>query len=248
MKKVSFKNYRRLNLVGAFHEPKKQTKSVVIIAHGFLANKDRDRLIKLAEGITLSGIATFRFDFGGCGESEERLITVKDQVDDLKSAIRWLRTQGYTNIGVWGESLGGLTALEAYDPSIKTLVLWAPVTEGSEKTIEGYITQSNEEVIVGKNFVVKKKDGRFFEIAKEYFRERASVRQKELLAPVRCPVLIIHGDHDDRVPYAWSKSAVKQLPKGSKLETIVGAGHKPGAEEVATIVSLSVKWFKKYLS
>jgi alpha/beta superfamily hydrolase len=93
-KKTIFQNSKGLKLVGIIHNiPKNQTKSAVIIAHGSTANKDRERLVGLAQSLNESAIGVLRFDFGGCGESEDREITIGGQVDDLKSAIGFLRKQ-----------------------------------------------------------------------------------------------------------------------------------------------------------
>ncbi len=47
---------------------------------------------------------------------------------------------------------------------------------------------------------------------------------RELARRVGCPTLVIHGDHDTRVPYAKGQ-AVHALVPGAKLLTIAGGGH-----------------------
>ncbi len=69
MQKIVFQNSKGEKLVGVLHLPKQKTAGVFIIAHGFTANKDRSRLIKIAQVLARQALAAFRFDFGGCGES-----------------------------------------------------------------------------------------------------------------------------------------------------------------------------------
>lgn len=245
MEKVTFKNSRGLNLVGVFHIPKKETKSVIVIAHGFLATKDRARHIKAAETFSRQGFAVLRFDFGGCGESDETSINVEKQVDDLKSAINFVKSKGYKNIGLVGESLGGLTSILAYDKKIKTLVLWAPVTKAKIPTI--FKEKKLLEELNKKGFIIHKKDEREFKITKEFFIERESVNQQEILSKIKCPVLIMHGDKDDTVPLEHSKEALQYLPKESKLEIIKGGDHKLDGK-IDEIISISLNWFRKYLT
>jgi len=232
-------------LVGVLHLPDKETSSAVIISHGFAANKDRSRLIKLAETLSKNGFAVLRFDFSGCGESEDSEITLKNQIDDLKSAINHMRKNGYSNLGLLGESLGGLTSILAYDDEIKTLVLWAPVTKSKTPSIiqkEELQQEFNE-----RGFIIYQKDGREFKIPKEYLEERKAVNQKEILSKIKSPVLIIHGDKDDSVPLKQSKEAIHFLPEGSRLEIIKDGNHKFD-DKMNEVIPLSVNWFKKYLA
>jgi len=243
--KIAFQNSRGIKLVGILHLPDKKTNSAVIISHGFAANKDRTRLIKLAETLSKNGFAVLRFDFGGCGESENREITLENQVDDLKSAINYMRRNKYFNIGLLGESLGGLTSILAYDEDIKTLVLWAPVTQSKTPSI--IQKEKLQQELDEKGFIIYQKDERKFKIPKEYLKERQAINQKEILSKINSPVLIIHGDKDDTIPIEQSKSAMRFLPEGSKLEIIKDGKHKFD-DKMNEVIPLSVDWFKKYLA
>ncbi len=244
MEKITIKNSSGLKLSGVLHIPKVKIKSVIIISHGFTANKDRTRFIKATEVFSNSGFAVLRFDFGGCGESDDRPITVKNQVDDLKSAIKYLRKIGYKNIALLGESLGGLTSILAYDDKIRTMILWSSVIKSKFPSIfkgENYLKELKE-----KKFLIYRKDNKKFIIPQEYLNERLSVNQEKVLSKVRCPVLIIQGTKDDTIPIRYSKEALKYLPKDSELKIIKGASHKL-EEKIDEVIQLSVNWLKKYL-
>ena len=206
MQRLFFFNSQGLNLAGVLHRPGKKTVAAVIISHGFAANKDRTRHVRLAEALLDAGFAALRFDFGGCGESGDREITVRGQVDDLQSVIHEMREQGYTSIGLLGESLGGLTSVLAYDAQIRALVLWAPVT--ASKTPSLIQTEEMHTEIRQKGFVLYHKDGRAFRIPREYIEERQVIRQQETLSRITAPVLIIHGDSDEVVPLQQSRDAL----------------------------------------
>lgn len=242
--KVNFKNSRGKNLVGILHTPEKKTDYIVTIAHGFTSNKDRKRLVDVSNIYAKNNIAYLRFDFCGSGESDRDEITVENQIDDLKSAIKFVKDKGYKKIGLQGESLGGLVSIFAYNKDICTMVLWAPVTKPEK--VEPSIVQegASREELEKKGFIVKKKDGREFVIPKKCFEERENFNREELLGKINCPVLILHGDMDDAVPLEHSKEAVKIL-KNSKLEIIKGGGHKLDNNE--KVFYLSLNWFKKYL-
>ncbi len=244
MNKITFQNLKGVNLVGVLHTPQEETRSAVIISHGFTSNKDRKRLVKIADTLSGSGFTVLRFDFGGCGESEYREITVQEQVDDLRSAINYMRKNGYQNIGLLGESLGGLTSILACDEDIKVFVLWAPVTQSKIPSIiqkEELQQELNE-----KGFIIYKKDGKEFKVPKKYLEERQAVNQKEILLRVKSPVLVIHGDKDETIPLKQSKTAMEFLTEDSKLEIIKDGDHKLD-DKMNVVIPLSVNWFKKYL-
>ncbi|MCH7568674.1 MAG: alpha/beta fold hydrolase [Nanoarchaeota archaeon] len=241
VEKVSFENSKGEKLAGVLHLPQEKTGKIIVMAHGFTSNKDRPKSIEVATLLAENGFTALRFDFGGSGESYDTPIRIEYQVDDLKSAINFIKNKGYDKLGLIGGSLGGLISLSVYNEDVKAMVLFAPVTKGKTPSEYAEWKKSIEE----KGFVLKEKDGRVFNISRDYIKERESINQEELLSKVKCPVLIIHGTEDDDVPLEDSKDAMKYLPKGSKLEIIEGVGHK--LDIVDGIDILSLNWFKEYL-
>ena len=242
--RIAFQNSVGTNLVGVLHKPEKTTTSAVIISHGLAANKDRERLVKLADALEKDGVTAFRFDFGGSGDSEEREITVGAEVDDLRSAIRVIKDRGYEDIGLLGESLGGLVSLLSYEDNIQAIVLWAPVTVSKNK-MAGLAGKKVKQLKEAGHLVLHK-DGKDFKIPQKYFDERAEINRDELLSRVKIPVLIVHGDADNTVPITASKEAVKLLPKGSRVEIIVGGGHTM-SENMNQVIPKTVAWFSERL-
>jgi alpha-beta hydrolase superfamily lysophospholipase len=245
--KIRFKNSEGLLLAGAYYPA--NGKAAVIISHGFTSNKDRPHFVRLAEQLSDAGFAVLRFDFSGCGESDPAPITIEGELDDLRAAMEWMRQKGHSTLGLLGSSLGGLVSLQAYSPSVKTMVLWAPVTGPKDPAAEKrWIAQTMKAEETKDSFVLRKPDGREFRIGKAYVQERAKVDPKKLLSEVKCPVLIIHGDADQTVPIEGSKKAINGLPKGSKLEIVPGAGHRfaDNERDLQHALGLSVEWFKRY--
>lgn len=247
MQKITFKNSEGTKLVGALHVPDEKTDAAVIVAHGFTSNKDRGRFKKLAKALTKSGIAAFRFDFGGSGESEDREIIVKKQVDDLTSAVELLKDKEYKHIGVLGESLGGMVALKAYSKDIGAMVLWAPVTQDKDK--EAALDKEQKEELQEKGYYTRPKEGRVFKMPQEYLDERKNFDYKSVLGSVEIPVMVVHGTADEAVPIQDSEEAITLLPEGSRLEKIENWEHGDHKmeEDMDIIIPKTVKWFKNHL-
>ncbi len=127
-----------LHLSGVLHLPKREPLAVVIGCHGLMADKNSPKQIALARGCTATGMAYFRFDHRGCGDSEgvfETDTTLEKRTSDLTAAVHAVNhTLGKTMpIGLFGSSLGGtvcLTAAQNLSP-FAVVTLAAPVQSRS---------------------------------------------------------------------------------------------------------------------
>ncbi len=248
MERVVFKNSRNQSLVG--HLYTSDSKSIIIMSHGFAGDKSEwGRFDKVAESLNQSGYNVLTFDFSGCGESDDDTLTVDKQVDDLKSAIKFVKSRSYQKIGLFGHSLGGLISLKCYSPDIVTMVLWAPVTNKVKYTWDKRFSKEQLQELEEKGCLTKIRDKgirRKILIDKQMLKDREMVNQKDLLKNINCPILIIHGKQDASVPYADSEEAIKLLSKDSKLELVEKADHG-FYDYIDIIIKLSNDWFLNHL-
>jgi alpha-beta hydrolase superfamily lysophospholipase len=76
MEYITFNNSRGLNLSGRFYPA--GSDGIIIMCHGLTADKSSlGRFDILAESFRLSGFNVLNFDFSGCGESDDDVISVK---------------------------------------------------------------------------------------------------------------------------------------------------------------------------
>ncbi len=248
MKKVVFKNSRNQSLVGYLYTS--DSKSIIIMSHGFTGDKSEGgRFDKIAESLNKIGYNVLTFDFSGCGESDDDTLTVNKQVDDLKSAIKFVKSKGYKKIGFLGYSLGGLISLKSYSPEIVTMVLWAPVTNKIKYNWDKRFSKEQLKELEEKGYIIKIKNKSVRKkvlIDKQMLKDRESVNQKELLKNIDCPILIIHGKQDMNVPYKDSEEAIKLLSKNSKLELVDKADHG-FYDHIDILINLSTDWFLNHL-
>ena len=250
IRKVYFYNSKKQKLAGILEESNK-SKDIIIMTHGFTG--DKNVFTAISKNILQNGFNVLRFDFSGCGESEDTSLTIDKQMDDLKSAIKFVKNKGFENIALVGYSLGGLISIKVYDKQIKTIILLAPLTDSRKDYRKKYSKEQLEE-LNSKGYITKISKGAIREkviIDKKIieFIERG-INQRELLSNVKCPVLIIHGDKDDRVPLEFSKKAIKYLSQDSRLEILKGADHKNIfllENYINSVSKLCINWFKKYL-
>jgi len=256
--KVFFKTSDGLNLCGILSISKQKTDKCIILCHG-IGNVDKDEdgiFTQLTKKLTDAEFAIFRFDFRGHGESEGKQIemTVTGELLDLEAAAEFLRNKRYKNFGILGASFaGGAVSLftNRNQDCVKGLILWNalidyqsminPVTNWEKKHWGRKAFDRAEQI--GHAEIGSSK----YKMGKALARELLVLKPWRLLKNVNVPILFIHGDKDDHVPFEDSVKYAKML--NAKLITIKGATHgfheKPEYSKQAD--RATIDFFKKYL-
>jgi len=133
-KLVIFKNENGKRIFGILSLPEKRRKfPAVIMVHGFSKTKSERKFVELARELVKNGIASLRFDFSGCGDSEGKFeeIRISKQVEELNDAYERLKKErgiDKNRIGIFAHSLGTVIAaiFQRKYQKAKCLVLVAP--------------------------------------------------------------------------------------------------------------------------
>lgn len=227
MENIIFENSQGDKLSGILSNPK-NSDTVVILAHGFNSHKNKDTYLTYEKLINSIGYASFRFDFYGHGESEGKFedITVSEGIDDILSAISYLKKSGYKKIGLLGSSFGGATSLLA---AAKTKDLHALVLRSAVSDYEAFERKRR-----GPAEIKKWEQDGFLEVWTEenpkklnfsFFQDLKNHNGYTSGKNIHIPTLIMHGDKDTIVPVEQSTLLHKEIPQ-SKLLIIRGAGHR----------------------
>lgn len=245
MERINVKNSRGLNLVGDLYSD--DNKSIIIMSHGFTGDRHEwGTFDKIAENFHKANFDVLTFDFSGSGESDDDSLTVGKQIDDLNSIIDFVKQKKYENIILLGLSLGGLISLNCYNPDIKAIIGMAPVTDKIDYEWKDRYSDEQMVELKDKGYITKVRDEGFRKIIiidEQMLRDRENVVQEKLLENINCPVLIFHGDKDDRVPLDNSKKAIEILGANSKLDIIKGEGHH-FRNSIDYVVNKTVDWLK----
>jgi hypothetical protein len=229
MEKVYFTNSKGDKLCGILSNPKgDHLLPAVILCHGFTTSKDSATSTKLEEILNQKIIATFRFDFFGHGESEGAFskITISEGVDDILQAIDYLKALGYSKIGLFGSSFGGICAIMAASKTkdLYLLTLKSPVSNYKERDLE---IKSKEELAEwrkqGYRSYIDGK-GKKHKLNHSFFRDYNNNDGYKAAEKINIPTLIVHGNKDESVPVKQSVKLNEILWKGT-LEIIPGANH-----------------------
>ncbi len=203
----------------------------VMILHGFTGHRiEPHRLfVKLARRLAAEGLAAFRFDFRGSGESEGEFAdaTVLGEVSDALAGLEWLAARpeiDASRLGVLGLSLGGcvaaLTAGRRPD-RLQALVLWAAVAHPQrlaerqrELPPEQQPLRVENGYDLGGNVV-----------GDALLAELPQLRPLEEIARYTGPALIVHGTEDAIVPPSDADAYEAALGNRARKHWIAGADH-----------------------
>lgn len=246
VERVTFANARGLNLVG---DLRARGPDAIVIAHGFTGDRHEDgRLDRAAEALNSDGFTTLSFDFAGSGESDDAPITLSAEVEDLRTALAFVRGRGATRVGVLAFSLGALvTARVCATDVIDAAVFWSPVSAPMPEPTVWYSAEQIDELQRTGFITWGKDDGprRHLVIDGAHLEERRHFDRASVMSAIQCPVLVLHGSRDEIVPAGDSRSLMSLLKPDSRLKVVRGAGHVYGAR-LGTFIRHTRRWFRAW--
>jgi dipeptidyl aminopeptidase/acylaminoacyl peptidase len=223
-----------LKLQAVLTTPESDSWALVILCHGFLSHKDSSKYRQLAQVFAQESIATVRFDFRGCGESEGLLSesSISRRWRDLQKVIATsLGFGGFDgHLGLLGSSLGGYLALleVSHNPTIRCAAVWSSPSHLLD------LAKRLPEVSP-------------VEFSRECYDDLLTVELLSRLENVQ-RVLIVHGQQDQQVPPEHASKLYEVLDEPKALHILKGADHRfsaPDSREEA--IRVTMEWFKKYL-
>lgn len=224
------------NLRGTLHLPEAPRPPLVIGCHGLLSDRRSPKQIALAEACSRLGLAFFRFDHRGCGESEGRLedvTSLESRSSDLLHAIEYLglRTDLGKRIGIFGSSMGGAVGLRvASRRNIAALVVFAAPVRSRPLKAAARAPEGAPET------------GRMAAVLREEFDLGSD------LAGVR-NILVFHGEADGVVPISHAYEIFRCAAEPKRLITLKNGDHlMSDPRHQAEFISEASLWLSRGLS
>jgi len=234
IKKINFLS-DGFKLKGYLHLPAAKRPPVVIGCHGLYSTSNSPKQLALADQCNRFGIAYFRFDHRGCGNSEgkfEKVTSLEARGRDLADAVAVITGTADTGdrFGLFGSSMGGSVCLSvAAELGANTLVTFAAPIRS--RILENGLPLSENSDTPGIFLDTQK---RRFDISDRL--------------PVICNILVFHGEADDVVPVSHADE-IYSLVKPPKKLIKQKQGDHPMSNEVhqKTFIKEASLWFKQGL-
>ncbi len=215
-------------LSAVLNTPNKKTYPLVIIMHGFNANKEMELLTDLSTQLNKRGIATLLFDFNGHGKSEGSFLdmTIPNELEDARKVYQYAaKLPNIKTISLTGHSMGAVVSAmlagELGEDKIKTIVSMSPAPELKEDTAKGdlfgtkYDTKNVPEYIILSNGL---------KVGRAFLQTTPNVPIYEIARKYKGPILIIHSQEDQLVPYKYGVE-FSQIYQNAVLKTLHGFDH-----------------------
>jgi alpha-beta hydrolase superfamily lysophospholipase len=221
-----------LKLSGVIHLPPDKRPPLVVGSHGLLSSGISPKQIALAGQCNRLGIAYFRFDHRGCGNSEgefDRVTSLEGRCRDLVAAVEAIKGEIDTEgrLGLFGSSMGGTVCLNvAGDLAADAVVTFAAPIRSDLKGSQLELSRS--------------------EIVFDAARRRFDITQR--LAAIS-NILVFHGDADDVVPVDHARE-IYSLVDQPKQIIIQKQGDHPMSNSAhqKEFVREAALWFKRWLN
>ncbi|MFP3726521.1 alpha/beta fold hydrolase [Priestia filamentosa] len=216
---------KETNLKGWFIPAHGKPKLNVIMAHGYGGNRHNAGFLHVSKPLIEKGYNAFLFDFRNSGESEGKFITigVKEKYD-LLGAINWIKAHSNAPIVLYGVSMGAATSLLAAGMSedVKAVIADSPFSD-----LRGYLKENLPVWTKLPSFP-------FTPIILNTIPRLADMDVKEAI-PIEAlkviyprPVLFIHGNGDQKIPYTESEKMATLHPDIFELWIPEGTDHVKG--------------------
>ena len=250
---LTFKDEQGHRISAVLSSPSQASTAAVVLCHGFLSSKNSTTNKMLTRMVNQAGLATFRFDFFGQGDSEGSFedITVSLAVGQAHAAVALVRSQGYDRIGLMGSSFGGLVAIltTAHRNDIACLALKCPVVDFAEELRlefgpdELARWQSTDTIpnLMGGAERVRLKFGLYEDCVRQIAYEPAS--------RIVAPTLIVQGARDELVPLHQSQRLLEALRGPKRLDLLPEADHQfTRGEDFRTMTTAITGWLVSHLT
>ena len=200
---------------------------LVIVVHGYTGHMEEDHIAGCAKAVLDAGFAALRVEMYGHGKSggSFRDHTLYKWVSNMLTVTEHARSLDFvTDLYLCGHSQGGLLVMliaGMCPDRFKAIIPMSPAWMIPEYARSGeFLGSVIDPVYIPDEFRQDEENI----LSGNYVRVAQTIHVEDEIKRYSGPVLIIHGDMDEVVPYAYAQKAV-DLYKNARLATIVGDDH-----------------------
>lgn len=197
-----------------------------ILFHGFTGHMEEDHIIGAQKAINEAGVSVLRVELYGHGgsEGEFRDHTLYKWVTNAISVVNYVKTLDFvTDLYLCGHSQGGLLTMligGMFPDTFKAIIPLSPAWMIPEIAREGTLLGlSFDPLHIPDTLVFGDR-----ELSGDYCRVAQTIHVEDEIARYEGTVLIIHGDADETVPFAYAEKAL-DLYVNAMLIPIEGDDH-----------------------
>jgi pimeloyl-ACP methyl ester carboxylesterase len=196
-------------------------RSAVVVCHGFGATHRSVPMVWLAEAL-YEHWDVLAFDWRGYGRSGGLSSMGGSEALDLQAVVSFARAQGYAQVGVVGESMGGLILLAAQGLAPDLADAIATISAPADYALVGWPRPQLVRHVAPRQSLRPVARLLGFRLG-----TLALPQPLDVVGGIAVPLLLIHGDTDRVVPVANAYALYRQAPQAT-LRIYAGVGHAVG--------------------
>jgi len=220
---------------------------IIILVHGFTwsLNGPDSLFEELSIELQTLGYAVCRFNCIGTPPSEWvfQEMTLQSEADDTNAVLSYIKDLGYENISLLWESMWWSIIALLNTKWIKNVIFWYSAFDFIDSDFKDFLTHTSSKELERNGFLMCA----WYKVGKTFIQEIPNIVLYNRLQYITCPVLFLHWDSDDDVPYTQSQKAFDLVTHKQKdLVIVEWAGHCfPDQKERAILETIG--FLKKYL-
>lgn len=225
-KNISFTNGKGIELAARLDLPQTEPLGYALMAHCFSCSKDVFAMNHISKSLVARGIGVMRFDFTGLGQSKGTFADshFTANIEDIRSAVKYLETHAKPPIILLGHSLGGTAILAtAHEfPSAKIVATIGSPYDPSH--VEHFFDGLSEHMSVDAEVCITLA-GRKFIINREFIDNLDDHRMNEAIRGIAGHVVVFHDPDDEVVEVENARHIFQAATHPKSFISLPGAGH-----------------------
>ena len=197
-----------------------------ILIHGFTGHMEEDHIKAAQKAMNDAGVSVLRVEMYGHGGSDGEFKdhTLYKWVTNALAAVKYAKSLDFvTDLYLSGHSQGGLLTMLVggmCPDDFKALLPLSPAWMIPEIAREGNVLGTSFDPKHIPDMITSGS----WELSGDYIRVAQTIHVEDEIERFEGPVLIIHGDADETVPFSYAEKAAK-LYKNAELVAIHGDDH-----------------------
>jgi putative redox protein len=236
-------------LSGRLDVPSRTPAAYAVFAHCFTCSKDSHAAARISRALTASNVAVLRFDFTGLGASGGDFAdaTFTSNVADVVLAAAHLRDMTAAPGLLIGHSLGGAAVLAAAAsvPEVMAVVTIGAPSDPSHIT---HLFAGTSADIDARGEADVSLAGRTFRIRKSFLDDISMQPQRDRIAALHRPLLVMHAPDDDTVGIENAREIFDAARHPKSFVALPGADHLINDErDAAYVAGVIGSWASRFL-
>lgn len=249
-KKITFNNAAGVQLSARLELPTDgQPLACAIFAHCFTCSKNLIAISNISRSLTTRGIAVFRFDFTGLGESEGDFADTNfsSNVGDLLAAAEYLQEHYEAPQVLIGHSLGGAAVLQTAE-KLNGIKAVATIGAPADPMHVRKHFRGNLEEIEKSGVATVSIGGRPFKIKKQFVDDLENHQLETTISSLNKSLLILHSPQDEIVSIGNARMIYEAAKHPKSFISLDGADHLMSNKKDSLYVGeVIASWVSRYI-